>query len=174
VIFLSPSAPPSSTVSLQVKASGKASKMRNFKDVSTKNSIFFLELITAIEPRAVDWDVVKRCVPVALTCAPGVLLRVCQQACVLFFLLLLSARSRNKHLTAHPLLLYAPLSFFYRTDTPEDNMMNAKYLISCARKIGACVFLTPEDVVEVKTKMIMTFVSEVWLASMKRDEYERS
>jgi hypothetical protein len=36
------------------------------------------------------------------------------------------------------------------------------------------VFLTPEDVVEVKTKMIMTFVSEVWLASMKRDEYERS
>jgi plastin-1 len=51
-----------------VKASGKASKMRNFKDVSTKNSIFFLELITAIEPRAVDWDVVKRYYVCACRC----------------------------------------------------------------------------------------------------------
>lgn len=29
-------------------------------------------------------------------------------------------------------------------------MLNAKYVISCARKVGACVFLTPEDIVEVR------------------------
>jgi hypothetical protein len=34
--------------------------MRNFKDSNLKNSIFLLELVTAIEPRAVDWEVVKR------------------------------------------------------------------------------------------------------------------
>jgi plastin-1 len=51
-------------------------------------------------------------------------------------------------------------------------MLNAKYLISCARKIGACVFLTPEDVVEVKSKMIMTFCSEVWAAQLRKDAYE--
>lgn len=44
----------------QVKSSGKGSKMRNFKDSGLKNSIFLLELVAAIEPRAVDWDVVKR------------------------------------------------------------------------------------------------------------------
>lgn len=44
----------------QVKSAGKGSKMRNFKDSGLKNSIFLLELVAAIEPRAVDWDVVKR------------------------------------------------------------------------------------------------------------------
>jgi len=53
-------------------------------------------------------------------------------------------------------------------------MLNAKYAISCARKIGACVFLTPEDIVEVKTKMIMTFVSELWMACLMREAYEKA
>ena len=46
----------------KVKESGKATKMRNFKDTGLKNSIFLLELVSAIEPRAVDWEVVRRCV----------------------------------------------------------------------------------------------------------------
>jgi hypothetical protein len=45
----------------KVKESGKATKMRNFKDSGLKNSIFLLELVSAIEPRAVDWEVVRRC-----------------------------------------------------------------------------------------------------------------
>jgi plastin-1 len=53
-------------------------------------------------------------------------------------------------------------------------MLNAKYAISTARKIGACVFLTPEDIVEVKSKMIMTFVSELWLAYLVREAYANS
>lgn len=34
--------------------------MRNFKDPNLKNGLFLLELVAAIEPRAVDWEVVKR------------------------------------------------------------------------------------------------------------------
>merc|ERR1712176_307340 len=44
-------------------------------------------------------------------------------------------------------------------DTPasvEDKMKNAKYAVSMARKIGATVFALPEDIVEVKPKMVMT------------------
>jgi len=41
----------------------------------------------------------------------------------------------------------------------EDAMLNAKYAISIARKLGATIFLLPEDIVEVKHKMIMTFVA---------------
>lgn len=46
------------------------------------------------------------------------------------------------------------------TDAVEDDdaKMNAKYAISIARKLGATIFLLPEDIVEVKPKMILTFV----------------
>ncbi len=37
-------------------------------------------------------------------------------------------------------------------------LLNAKYAISLARKLGCCVFLLPEDIVEVKAKLILTFV----------------
>ncbi|KAI8811020.1 calponin homology domain-containing protein [Cladochytrium replicatum] len=40
----------------------------------------------------------------------------------------------------------------------DDAKMNAKYAISIARKMGATIFVLPEDIVEVKPKMILTFV----------------
>jgi hypothetical protein len=48
----------------------------------------------------------------------------------------------------------------------EDLMLNAKYAISCARKVGASVFITPEDIVEVNSKMILTFVAALWTAEL--------
>mmetsp|Transcript_15071 Transcript_15071/g.25123 ORF Transcript_15071/g.25123 Transcript_15071/m.25123 type:complete len:586 (-) Transcript_15071:608-2365(-) len=99
-----------------VKASGKSSTMKSFKDSSLKNSIFFLELVAAMEPRAIKWEVVKR------------------------------------------------------TSEESDLLLNAKYVISVARKVGACVFLTPEDIVEVKSKMIMTFLAEVWTAYLQKQD----
>jgi len=98
----------------KVSGAGKNSKMRSFKDSSLKNSIFLMELVWAIEPRAVNWELV------------------------------------------------------HSGDTFENNMSNAKYVISNARKVGACVFLTPEDIVEVKSKMILTFVASLWAADMVR------
>ncbi|XP_075219402.1 plastin-2 fimbrin isoform X2 [Lycorma delicatula] len=40
--------------------------------------------------------------------------------------------------------------------TDEDNLANAKYAISMARKTGARVYALPEDITEVKPKMVMT------------------
>ena len=38
----------------------------------------------------------------------------------------------------------------------QDKLSNAKYAISMGRKIGARLYALPEDIVEVKPKMIMT------------------
>jgi plastin-1 len=36
----------------------------------------------------------------------------------------------------------------------EDAKLNAKYAISIARKLGATIFVLPEDILEVKPKMV--------------------
>jgi len=46
-------------------------------------------------------------------------------------------------------------------DKDEDAMQNAKYTISIARKLGCTIFLLPEDIVEVKPKMILTLVGSI-------------
>lgn len=43
----------------------------------------------------------------------------------------------------------------------DDALQNAKYAISVARKIGCTIFLLPEDIVEVKPKMILTLVGSM-------------
>jgi plastin-1 len=102
----------------RVAASGKSTSMRNFKDSTLKSSLFFLDLVAAIEPRAVETS------------------------------LILSGESN------------------------EDMMMNAKYVISCSRKVGACVFLTPEDIVECKSKMLLAFSAALWTADIQRNGYK--
>ncbi|KAL1522012.1 hypothetical protein AB1Y20_021657 [Prymnesium parvum] len=44
-------------------------------------------------------------------------------------------------------------------ETPKDKMLNAKYAISCARRLGCMVFLLHDDIVEVKPKMLLVFVA---------------
>ena len=99
---------------LQVTSIGKPHRLRNLKDTSSSNSLFFLSLVEAIDARAVD--------PAIIT--PGV--------------------------------------------SVTDKDSNAKYAISCARKVGALVFLTFEDIVETKSKMIMTLLSSLWTIDMER------
>eukprot|EP01138_Halocafeteria_seosinensis_P008781 gb/GECG01008975.1/.p1 GENE.gb/GECG01008975.1/~~gb/GECG01008975.1/.p1 ORF type:complete len:1407 (+),score=241.60 gb/GECG01008975.1/:1-4221(+) len=43
----------------------------------------------------------------------------------------------------------------------EDKERNAKYLLSAARKMGAIVFCTWDDIVEVNSRMIMLFVASI-------------
>jgi plastin-1 len=57
-------------------------------------------------------------------------------------------------------------SIFTDTNNTDDLLMNAKYVISVARKIGCLVFLVPEDITEVKSKMLMTFVACLWAFSL--------
>jgi len=50
-------------------------------------------------------------------------------------------------------------------DSEEEKIANAKYGISMARRLGARVYALPEDIVEVKPKMVMT----VFAVLMSRD-----
>jgi len=90
-----------------VKASGKDAKMASFKDPTLSDSIFFIDLLNAVDSRVLNWEYVTE------------------------------------------------------GKTPEDKLNNARYAISVARKLGATIFLLPEDIVEVKPKMILTFVASI-------------
>lgn len=46
-------------------------------------------------------------------------------------------------------------------DSDQDAMQNAKYCISIARKLGCTIFLLPEDIIEVKPKMILTLIGSI-------------
>ncbi|KAF9899781.1 fimbrin [Lobosporangium transversale] len=48
-----------------------------------------------------------------------------------------------------------------RGSTLEDAKMNAKYAISVARKIGAVIFVLPEDIIECRAKLILTFIGSL-------------
>jgi len=45
--------------------------------------------------------------------------------------------------------------------TEEEKLLNARYAVSVARKLGATIFLLPEDIVEVKPKMMLTFIASI-------------
>ena len=85
----------------------RSSTMKSFRDRSLKTGIFLIDLCYAVEPRAINWDLVTA------------------------------------------------------GNTDEERINNAKYAISIARKLGAVVFLTSDDIVEVKSKMIMTLVASM-------------
>ncbi|XP_062170609.1 fimbrin-1-like [Alnus glutinosa] len=44
----------------KVKSTGRASQIQNLKDKSLSNGIFFLELLSAVEPRVVNWNLVTK------------------------------------------------------------------------------------------------------------------
>eukprot|EP01018_Ginkgo_biloba_P026257 Gb_01941 [translate_table: standard] len=44
----------------KVKSLGRTSQMGSFKDKSLANGIFFLELLSAVEPRVVSWNIVTK------------------------------------------------------------------------------------------------------------------
>lgn len=51
-----------------------------------------------------------------------------------------------------------------------EREMNAKYVISIARKLGCSIFLLWEDIVEVNAKMILVFVASLMLHTMHATE----
>jgi len=95
-----------------VKGAGRSSKMDSFKDSSLKTGVFFIDLLSGVRPKTVNYELVLA------------------------------------------------------GNTPEEQTTNAKYAISVARKIGCCIFCLPEDLVEVKPKMILTFVGAIMAAAL--------
>eukprot|EP00824_Muranothrix_gubernata_P008664 TRINITY_DN2113_c0_g3_i1.p1 TRINITY_DN2113_c0_g3~~TRINITY_DN2113_c0_g3_i1.p1 ORF type:complete len:306 (-),score=59.22 TRINITY_DN2113_c0_g3_i1:65-982(-) len=100
----------------KVQSGGKATRMESFRDGSLSNSMFLIDLLASVEPRAINYNLVT----------PG------------------------------------------RTD--NEAQQNAKYVISSAWKIGCQCFLVWEDIVEVKSKMIMVFVGSVMLFDNERNK----
>lgn len=93
----------------------KSTKISSFKDKEISTSLPVLDLIDAIQPGSVSYDLVKT-----------------------------------------------------GTLSDEDKLENAKYAVSMARKIGARVYALPEDLVEVKAKMVMTMFACLMGRGMKR------
>ncbi|XP_062341357.1 plastin-3 [Osmerus eperlanus] len=94
---------------------GKATKISSFKDKEISTSLPVVDLIDAIQPGSISYDLVK-----------------------------------TGSLSA------------------EDKLENAKYAVSMARKIGARVYALPDDLVEVKPKMVMTVFACLMGRGMKR------
>ncbi|XP_069826255.1 plastin-2 [Dendropsophus ebraccatus] len=92
-----------SWVNETLQQAGKSTTISGFKDGKISTSMPVLDLIDAIQPGSINYDILKT------------------------------------------------------EDLNEDEKLNnAKYAISMARKIGARVYALPEDLVEVKPKMVMT------------------
>lgn len=89
-------------VNAKLANAGKSTSIRSFQDSSIANAKVVIDLIDAIKPGAINYELV---------------------------------RDGEKH---------------------EDRLANAKYAISMARKTGARVYALPEDITEVKNKMVMT------------------
>jgi len=52
-------------------------------------------------------------------------------------------------------------------NSEEEQLLNARYAISLARKLECCVFTLPEDIQEVRPKMILTFLAAVMSRVLK-------
>ena len=87
--------------------------MRNFSDKSLCNSLFLIDLLAAVEPRAVDRKLVTR------------------------------------------------------GSFDKERELNAKYAISAARKLGCSLFCTWEDLVDVRPKMLLSFIATVMSFTLK-------
>lgn len=57
--------------------------------------------------------------------------------------------------------------------TEEEAKSNAKYAISVARKLGASIFLLPDDILNVQPKMLFTFIGTI-MAIHLRDQNQRA
>ncbi|CAK5081782.1 unnamed protein product [Meloidogyne enterolobii] len=98
-------------VNQKLESVGNSNRLKSFQDPSISNARIFLDLIEAIKPGTIDYNIVK-----------------CD-------------------------------------GNSQNNLDNAKYAITAGRKIGAKIYALPEDIVEVKSKMVMT----VFACLMARD-----
>ncbi|XP_015991176.2 plastin-3 [Rousettus aegyptiacus] len=104
-----------SWVNRTLSEAGKSTSIQSFKDKTISSSLAVVDLIDAIQPGCINYDLVK-----------------------------------NGNLTE------------------DDKHNNAKYAVSMARRIGARVYALPEDLVEVKPKMVMTVFACLMGRGMKR------
>ena len=54
----------------------------------------------------------------------------------------------------------------------KDREMNAKYALSVARGLGAMIFVVWEDITEVKSKLLLTFLASLYDVAQTREKKE--
>ncbi|XP_031572293.1 plastin-2-like [Actinia tenebrosa] len=59
-------------------------------------------------------------------------------------------------------------------ETDEEKLLNARYALSLARKIGAQIYALPEDLVEVKPKMVLTVFACLMACAYKNTKQKES
>ena len=52
----------------------------------------------------------------------------------------------------------------------KDREMNAKYALSVARGLGAMIFVVWEDITEVKSKLLLTFLASLYEVAQTREK----
>ncbi|XP_065771614.1 plastin-3-like [Muntiacus reevesi] len=102
-------------VNRTLNEAGKSTSIQSFKDKMISSSLAVVDLIDAIQPGCINYDLVKS-----------------------------------------------------GTLAEDDKHNNAKYTVSIVRRIGARVYALPEDLVEVKPKMVMTVFACLMGRGMKR------
>ncbi|KAM3911107.1 plastin-3 isoform 1-T2 [Leptodactylus fuscus] len=102
-------------VNKTLEEAGKTSSIQSFKDKSISTSQAVVDLIDAIQPGSINYDLVKT-----------------------------------------------------GTLSDDDKHENATYAVSMARRIGARVYALPDDLVEVKPKMVMTVFACLMGRGMKK------
>ena len=95
-------------------------KIQNLKEKKLKDGLFWIYLLSAIEPKSINWD-------------------------------------------------------FVVVDNPsdKDKEMNAKYVLSVARKLDAIIFVVWEDITEVNEKMLLTLLASLYEIEQKRIKGEK-
>ncbi|KAI1726424.1 calponin homology (CH) domain-containing protein [Ditylenchus destructor] len=99
-------------VNEKLQSAGKSGRIKSFQDPVISNAKVVIDLIDAISPGAINYELVQ-------------------------------------------------------SSGPNASLENAKYAITSGRKLGAKIYATPEDIVEVRPKMVMT----AFACLMARDAY---
>ena len=90
-------------------------RIKNLKEKKLNDGLFWIELLSTIKPKCVDWNLVnKNCL------------------------------------------------------NDRDREMNSKYAISVAKGLGANVFLFWQDITEVKSKLLLTFLAAIYSITLKK------
>ena len=92
-------------------------KIKNLKEKKLGDGLFWIDLLAAIEPRCIRWDLIVK-----------------------------------------------------ENPSDKDKEMNAKYALSVARGLGAMIFVVWEDITEVKSKLLLTFLASLYEVSQTREK----
>ena len=92
-------------------------KIKSLKEKKLGDGLFWIDLLAAIEPRCIRWDLIVKDNP-----------------------------------------------------SDKDREMNAKYALSVARGLGAMIFVVWEDITEVKSKLLLTFLASLYDVAQTREK----